>query len=100
MELNLLLKCRFCTRNSLDPNLVKGKIVLCDIFSNGTGAFLAGAVGTVMADRGAKDSAWPFPLPASYLGAQDGSSIAYYVTSTRYHLTYLFLLLFGDECKL
>ncbi|RVX13622.1 Cucumisin [Vitis vinifera] len=70
------------SRNSLDPNLVKGKIVLCDIFSNGTGAFLAGAVGTVMADRGAKDSAWPFPLPASYLGAQDGSSIAYYVTST------------------
>ncbi|KAL6311900.1 hypothetical protein AAG906_010954 [Vitis piasezkii] len=70
------------SRNSLDPNLVKGKIVLCDIISNGTGAFLAGAVGTVMADRGAKDSARPFPLPASYLGAQDGSSIAYYVTST------------------
>ncbi|KAL6312491.1 hypothetical protein AAG906_032855 [Vitis piasezkii] len=73
---------RFCTRNSLDPNLVKGKIVLCDKLSDGTGAFLAGAAGTVMADRGAKDSARPFPLPASYLGAQDGSSIAYYVTST------------------
>ncbi|KAJ9684393.1 hypothetical protein PVL29_016718 [Vitis rotundifolia] len=73
---------RFCTRNSLDPNLVKGKIVLCDELVSGTGAFLAGAAGTVMADRGAKDSARPFPLPASYLGAQDGSSIAYYVTST------------------
>ena len=84
MELNFLLNNRFCTKNSLNPNLVKGKIVLCEALSTGTGAFLAGAAGAVMADRGTKDSASSFPLPVSYLGAADGSSIASYLSSTRY----------------
>ncbi|EOY17974.1 Subtilase family protein, putative [Theobroma cacao] len=39
---------RYCNQNSLDQNLVKGKIVLCDKLSRGRGPFLAGAVGTVM----------------------------------------------------
>ncbi|KAJ9684395.1 hypothetical protein PVL29_016720 [Vitis rotundifolia] len=73
---------RFCFRSTLNPNLVKGKIVLCDIESSGTGAFLAGAVGTLMADRLPKDSSRSFPLPASHLSARDGSSIANYINST------------------
>ena len=83
------MKCRFCFPSTLNPNLVKGKIVLCDVKTNGAGAFLAGAVGALMADTLPKDSSRSFPLPASHLSARDGSSIANYINSTRYQLTHL-----------
>ncbi|PPD69037.1 hypothetical protein GOBAR_DD34082 [Gossypium barbadense] len=35
---------RICLENSLDPNLVKGKIVLCDRLVSGEGPLIAGAV--------------------------------------------------------
>ncbi|XVE99662.1 hypothetical protein REPUB_Repub03eG0219000 [Reevesia pubescens] len=73
---------RHCLQNSLDPNLVKGKIVLCDSLSAGTEPFLAGAVGTVMQDQEPKDVAYSFPLPASYLEMVDGSKIFVYLNST------------------
>ncbi|XWS65923.1 hypothetical protein CRYUN_Cryun05aG0155500 [Craigia yunnanensis] len=73
---------RFCGQNSLDPNLVKGKIVLCDMLGNGREPFLAGAVGAVMQDQEAKDLAYLFPLPASYLNLVDGSKIFVYINST------------------
>ncbi|KAA8534157.1 hypothetical protein F0562_031650 [Nyssa sinensis] len=74
---------RYCTGNSLDSNLVKGKIVLCDTLNSGETTLSAGAVGTVMQDAGFKDVAFSFPLPASYLGVNDGSSISKYMNSTR-----------------
>ncbi|XP_010658507.1 cucumisin [Vitis vinifera] len=79
---------RFCEKNSLNPNLVKGKIVLCIGLGAGleetSNAFLAGAVGTVIVDglRFPKDSSYIYPLPASRLGAGDGKRIAYYISST------------------
>ncbi|XVE52596.1 hypothetical protein DITRI_Ditri02bG0134700 [Diplodiscus trichospermus] len=73
---------RFCRQNSLDPKLVKGKIVLCDAFVNGREPFLAGAIGAVMQDQEPKDSAFSFPLPASYLELVDGSNIFRYINST------------------
>ncbi|KAL6311889.1 hypothetical protein AAG906_013520 [Vitis piasezkii] len=75
-------RSRFCFPSTLNPNLVTGKIVLCDIETNGTGAFLAGAVGALMADTLPKDSSRSYPLPASHLSARDGSSIANYINST------------------
>ncbi|XP_010658508.2 cucumisin [Vitis vinifera] len=79
---------RFCEINSLNPNLVKGKIVLCiglgAGFKEAWSAFLAGAVGTVIVDglRLPKDSSNIYPLPASRLSAGDGKRIAYYISST------------------
>ncbi|KAJ9684398.1 hypothetical protein PVL29_016722 [Vitis rotundifolia] len=73
---------RFCEINSLNPNLVKGKIVLCAALGTGQAAFLAGAVGTVMADGGPKDTGYIYPLPASHLTAGDGKRIAHYISST------------------
>ncbi|EOY17977.1 Subtilisin-like serine endopeptidase family protein, putative isoform 3 [Theobroma cacao] len=73
---------RFCFQNSLDQNLVKGKIVLCDTLSRGRGPFSAGAVGTVMRDQLPNDNARSFPLPASYLDLVDGSKIFAYINST------------------
>ncbi|XVF75261.1 hypothetical protein PTKIN_Ptkin13bG0173300 [Pterospermum kingtungense] len=73
---------RFCLRNSLDSNLVKGKIVLCDARVNGSEPFRAGAVGAVMQDLAPTDYALSFPLPASYFVLADGSKIFLYINST------------------
>jgi hypothetical protein len=51
---------------------VKGKIVLCDDLGGWREPFFAGAVGAVMQDGGAKDVAFSFPLPLSYLGKGEG----------------------------
>ncbi|XP_059457639.1 cucumisin-like [Corylus avellana] len=74
---------RYCYNNSLDQALVKGKIVLCDIRTNGAGAFIAGAIGTVMQGQAYQDYAKSYPLPASYLRLVDGSKVYSYINSTR-----------------
>ncbi|XVE69290.1 hypothetical protein DITRI_Ditri09bG0139900 [Diplodiscus trichospermus] len=74
---------RFCFTNSLDQNLVRGKIVLCDTASNGRGPFLAGAAGTVTRDQYPKDFADLFALPGSYLDLVDGSKVYQYINATR-----------------
>ncbi|KAJ6772694.1 PROPROTEIN CONVERTASE SUBTILISIN/KEXIN [Salix koriyanagi] len=77
---------RFCFLNSLDPALVKGKIVLCDALLSGREPFFAGAAGAVMQDGGAKDVAKSFPLPVSYLGTREGRHIRSYMNSTSNYL--------------
>ncbi|RVX13842.1 Cucumisin [Vitis vinifera] len=72
---------RFCEINSMNPNLVKGKIVLCIGLDragpkDALSAFLAGAVGTVIADGLPKDFSLIFPLPTSRLTAGDGNRTA------------------------
>ncbi|KAG6621225.1 hypothetical protein I3842_Q027800 [Carya illinoinensis] len=74
---------RYCQPDSLDQNLVKGKIVLCDLVVDGEGAFQASAAGTVIIGPGRKDVAYSFPLPASYLGIEDGTNVYIYSNSTR-----------------
>ncbi|KAL5733136.1 hypothetical protein ACOSQ2_032828 [Xanthoceras sorbifolium] len=71
----------FCAEDSLDRNLVKGKIVLCDILDDGEGPFFAGAVGAVMQGDTSRDSATNFPLPTSYVNKADGSKILTYIRS-------------------
>ncbi|XP_012091179.1 cucumisin-like [Jatropha curcas] len=73
-----------CEENSLDPDLVKGKIVLCDDRINGETALLAGAIGTVMKGRSHKHRAYNYPLPASYIGdsGDENNSILSYIRST------------------
>ncbi|KAJ7960184.1 putative Cucumisin [Quillaja saponaria] len=74
---------RFCILNSLDKKKVKGKIVLCDELTSAVGAASAGAIGTVMQDGGIKDVAYIFPIPASYIGSDDGSDVGDYINSDR-----------------
>ncbi|XP_024029247.1 cucumisin [Morus notabilis] len=73
---------RYCTTGSLDQNLVKGKIVLCDSFTRGRGAILAGAVGMVITGRESGEVSETFPLPTSYLNPDDGAQIYIYINST------------------
>ena len=63
---------------------MKGKIVLCDALGAGRGPFIVGAIGAVMQDGDAKDVAYSFPLPVSYLGTREGRNILSYMNSTRY----------------
>ncbi|XP_052207257.1 cucumisin-like [Diospyros lotus] len=78
---------RYCLRGSLNRNLVKGKIVLCDgidngIVSNGETALLAGAAGAVMQVTGLRDFASSYPLPAAVVGDDGGRAILNYINST------------------
>lgn len=73
---------RFCSRNSLDQNLVKGKIVLCDRVGTGAGPLLAGAVGTLTRDQAPTDNARSYALPASELNLVQGNKIYRYINST------------------
>lgn len=77
------LVSRSCFDYTLDRNLVKGKIVLCDGENDGVGQLLAGAVGTVMQGRRPNSGVFAFPLPASYLSLEDGNNIYSYINSTR-----------------
>ncbi|KAK7825904.1 cucumisin [Quercus suber] len=74
---------RYCDENTLDKNLVKGKIVLCDGENYGVGQLSAGAIGTVMQGRRPSSDAFAFPLPATYLSFEDGANIYLYINSTR-----------------
>ncbi|KAE7996707.1 hypothetical protein FH972_001407 [Carpinus fangiana] len=74
---------RYCLNNSLNKDLVKGKIVLCDSPTTGEAEFLAGAVGTVSQGEVQQDFATSYPLPASYLHLEDGSKVYSYINSTR-----------------
>jgi len=84
--------CRvLCQNGTLDPNKVKGKIVVCLRGINarvdkGEQALLAGAVGMVLAnDRvsGNEIIADPHVLPASHINFTDGTSVFSYINSTK-----------------
>ncbi|KDP44852.1 hypothetical protein JCGZ_01352 [Jatropha curcas] len=74
---------RYCVQHSLNKELVKGKIVLCDYISTGETASVAGAIGTIMQDGYSQDVAYNFPLPASHLNLNDGFDVSEYVNRTR-----------------
>ncbi|KAK9158911.1 hypothetical protein Scep_005485 [Stephania cephalantha] len=75
---------RFCDEETLNEELVKGKIVLCDAMSSGTAPLHAGAVGVVMVRQteGAIDTAYSFPLPATYIRLEDGAEVLKYINTT------------------
>lgn len=79
----MVVPYRTCEPGTLDHNLVKGKIVLCD-GTTGYGAYFAGAVGVILQSRPVADVLDPLPMPASCLGLDSGNSIYYYINSTRY----------------
>ncbi|KAJ7964575.1 Cucumisin [Quillaja saponaria] len=75
---------RLCLPNSLDEDLVKGKMVLCDAFLGATDIeFLSGAAGAIMRSSAPKDSASSFALPATHLTVETGLNIFSYINSTR-----------------
>ncbi|KAK1549997.1 hypothetical protein Q3G72_012108 [Acer saccharum] len=90
---------RFCIENSLDKNLVKGKIVLCDFLLSGKGPFYAGAAGAVIQDTFRRDHARNFPLPTSYVNRADGSNILIYIKSNSNASATIFKSTQGNDTK-
>nr|XP_043615722.1 cucumisin-like [Erigeron canadensis] len=75
---------RLCIKNSLDKNLVKGKIILCDAISTGEAEILAGAVGSVTRyPEPFFESVCAYPLPVSVVNIDQATSILQYIRSTR-----------------
>ncbi|KAI3721250.1 hypothetical protein L2E82_32256 [Cichorium intybus] len=74
---------RYCEEDSLDPTLVKDKIVVCEDFDGPENALLSGASGVVIeGDFGYEDLAFSFVLPTTYLSGKNGSSVLSYINST------------------
>ncbi|KAK1550648.1 hypothetical protein Q3G72_022449 [Acer saccharum] len=90
---------KFCNENSLDKNLVKGKIVLCDLLDTGEGPFYAGAAGAVIQDTTSRDYANNFPLPTSYVNNADGSNILTYIKSNSNASATIFKSTQGNDTK-
>lgn len=80
-----------CQNGTLDPNKVKGKIVVCFRGINarvdkGEQALLAGAVGMVLANdktTGNEIIADPHLLPASHINFSDGVAVFNYINSSK-----------------
>lgn len=89
----------FCKDGTLDPRKVKGNILVCLLEGDyatvheGGQAFLAGAVGMVLANSilsGNEILADPHLLPASHVNYDDGAAIFSYIKSTKFptaHIT-------------
>ncbi|XP_071731114.1 cucumisin-like [Rutidosis leptorrhynchoides] len=75
---------RFCIKNSLDKNLVKGKIILCDAPTTGEAEVLASAVGSIMRYSGPYfENVGSFSLPVSVVNDDRATDILQYIRSTR-----------------
>ncbi|KAJ1389150.1 Peptidase S8/S53 domain [Sesbania bispinosa] len=75
---------RSCLEGSLEQDLVKGKIVLCDVFRGSSSVGLvSGAAGILFRSFAPIDVARTFALPAIHLSENDGKLIHSYINSTR-----------------
>lgn len=75
---------RFCLNNTLDDNLVRGRIVVCDAQTSGVPQLLAGAVGCVMQQTSIlNDTSFPFPLPVAVVSSNKMQSVSTYIKSSR-----------------
>ncbi|KAJ4964041.1 hypothetical protein NE237_023980 [Protea cynaroides] len=85
-----MLSASLCMENSLDPNLVKGKIVICDRGSNprvakGLVVNKAGGVGMILANgisNGEGLVGDAHVIPACAVGAKEGDQLKAYVSSS------------------
>lgn len=77
------VESRFCRPNSLDPILVKDKIVVCESIHGPENALLSGASGVVIEGHlGGEDNSRTYPIPATYLNNEDGDAVLSYINST------------------
>ncbi|KAK9903148.1 hypothetical protein M0R45_001207 [Rubus argutus] len=79
---------RFCLEDSIDANLIKGKIVLCDRPPDGivpgVGAILGGAAGVVLTGQKVADEVFgPSIVPTSSVGLEENSNIYECIKSKR-----------------
>ncbi|KAH0460737.1 hypothetical protein IEQ34_008312 [Dendrobium chrysotoxum] len=75
---------KYCNKGSLNEDLTKGRVVICEHFNVGLGPQLAGAVGAIMppVDTVLSDYAMQFKLPVSELEADDVAKVLRYSNTT------------------
>lgn len=75
---------RFCLQDSLDPNKVKGKLVLCKLENWGADSVVKGigGVGTIIEDDQLVDAAQIFMAPGTMVNDTIGEIIDEYIHST------------------
>lgn len=77
-----IVQNRFCSANSVNANLVKGKVLVCDsVLPPSRFVNFSDAVGVIMNDGRTKDSSGSYPLPSSYLTTADGNNVKTYMSS-------------------
>ncbi|PIA58976.1 hypothetical protein AQUCO_00400084v1 [Aquilegia coerulea] len=81
----------FCTNNTLDPTLIKGKIVVCAIetvtdIRREKSIFVrqAGGVGMVLIDPLAIGVGFQFVIPATQIGQKEAEELLAYITTEKY----------------
>uniref|UniRef100_A0A9I9DVN5 Cucumisin-like n=1 Tax=Cucumis melo TaxID=3656 RepID=A0A9I9DVN5_CUCME len=72
---------RLCFPGSLDVDKVRGKIVICDLNSDGEAALISGAVGSIMQVPALPEVAFLFPLPISLINLNAGKNVFQYLRS-------------------
>ena len=77
------LTSKYCIPGALDMNKVKGKIVLCEDRSDGSGVMMANGAGVIMPSRAFDNFALPFPLPTTIISTEDISKVLEYVRSSK-----------------
>ncbi|KAJ7964589.1 cucumisin-like [Quillaja saponaria] len=75
---------RYCTNGTLDNNLIKGKIVLCESLEVTQLTSTSGATGLVIQNNSYLDSGFAYVLPASQIPTKDGESVLSYIRRTRF----------------
>ncbi|KAK9103469.1 hypothetical protein Sjap_020723 [Stephania japonica] len=76
---------RYCAENSLDPKIVQGKLVYCELQEWGVDSFVkeAGGIGAILAGEVASDDAQIFMAPATMVNYTVGQVVSDYINSTR-----------------
>ncbi|KAG0466593.1 hypothetical protein HPP92_018173 [Vanilla planifolia] len=73
---------KFCAKGSLDAELSRRKVIICNTESFGYGPQLAGAVAAILRRDGVNDVALEFALPVSVPGVNYSESVLQYANKT------------------
>nr|AZL41278.1 cucumisin [Datisca glomerata] len=79
------LESRYCNRNGMDSEKLKGKIVLCENVIDGSSIMSVDGAGVIISSAVSGDDivAYPFPLPSTIIKAKDVATVLDYIRSTQ-----------------
>ncbi|XP_023527145.1 cucumisin-like [Cucurbita pepo subsp. pepo] len=73
---------RYCEKNSVNPSLAAGKILLCDSVIPSSIFSSFGAIAGILMQAYTRDNARSYPAPAAVLHPNDGIAVYRYIRST------------------
>ena len=76
----------YCLPVAVNGEKVKGKIVFCSAFVDGSEILHADGVGAILTDYESSDVAFNFLLPTSAISPKDGVKVLDYIKNTVYKI--------------